>query len=237
VLFFDWGLEPVLRTFYNRTAFQHPNTAEVRISLDVQLAMIREADRCGGNWRRKEVGVNWPFPQLDEADIHRFPYAILEVKLQTAAGATPPAWITDLVNSHLVEPVPKFSKFIHGCATLLESRVRLLPFWLPQMERDIRKSPPHKQSAQSAERSSTLLEYTPWGSTCSSGGNDAVVRIGTLKGEVLDLEDQSLNHEDSSEDEATALLRKRRRKNLNFLRCLTKGGAFVRNKLRLNEVA
>jgi hypothetical protein len=28
--------------------------------------------------------------------------------------------------------VPKFSKFIHGCATLLPHRVQLVPFWLPQ---------------------------------------------------------------------------------------------------------
>lgn len=40
-----------------------------------------------------------------------------------------------------VEAVPKFSKFIHGCATLLANRVDLVPFWLPQMETDIRKSP------------------------------------------------------------------------------------------------
>lgn len=31
------------------------------------------------------------------------------------------------------------SKFIHGCATLLPNRVDLVPFWLPQMDVDIRK--------------------------------------------------------------------------------------------------
>ncbi|KAG8924478.1 vacuolar transporter chaperone [Tulasnella sp. 408] len=36
-------------------------------------------------------------------------------------------------------PVPKFSKFIHGCATLIPNRVDLVPFWLPQMDVDIRK--------------------------------------------------------------------------------------------------
>jgi hypothetical protein len=40
-----------------------------------------------------------------------------------------------------VEAVPKFSKFIHGCATLLPERVELVPFWLPQMEMDIRRDP------------------------------------------------------------------------------------------------
>ncbi|KAG2107450.1 uncharacterized protein F5147DRAFT_837377 [Suillus discolor] len=33
----------------------------------------------------------------------------------------------------------KFSKFIHGCATLLPNRVDLVPFWLPQMDTDILK--------------------------------------------------------------------------------------------------
>lgn len=37
--------------------------------------------------------------------------------------------------------MPKFSKFIHGVATLLDHRVSLLPFWLPQMDKDIRKLP------------------------------------------------------------------------------------------------
>jgi uncharacterized membrane protein YidH (DUF202 family) len=48
--------------------------------------------------------------------------------------------VKDLISSHLVEEVPKFSKFIHGCAVLMEERVPLLPFWLPQMDKDIRKS-------------------------------------------------------------------------------------------------
>jgi uncharacterized membrane protein YidH (DUF202 family) len=38
-----------------------------------------------------------------------------------------------------VEAVPKFSKFVHGCATLLPNRADLIPFWLPQMETDILK--------------------------------------------------------------------------------------------------
>lgn len=33
---------------------------------------------------------------------------MLEVKLQTQLGQEPPKWVTDLVQSHLVEAVPKF---------------------------------------------------------------------------------------------------------------------------------
>ena len=35
-------------------------------------------------------------------------YGVLEVKLQTQFGQEPPQWVTDLVQSHLVEAVPKF---------------------------------------------------------------------------------------------------------------------------------
>lgn len=135
---------PVMRSFYNRTAFQLPGDARVRISLDTELSMVREDnfdghDRTLGNWRRMDIGVDYPFLQLPEKDICRFPYAVLEVKLQTQMGQEPPAWVRELVASHLVEAVPKYSKFIHGGATLLTSHVNLLPFWFPQMDVDIRK--------------------------------------------------------------------------------------------------
>ncbi|KAJ2508817.1 hypothetical protein H4217_008465 [Coemansia sp. RSA 1939] len=137
-------LEPVVRSFYNRTAFQIPGDARVRISLDTELTMVREdsfdgKQRAGENWRRTDIGIDYPFPQLPEKDVCRFPYAILEVKLQTQSGVEPPQWVVDLIDSHLVEAVPKFSKFIHGTSVLLEDRVDVFPFWFSQMDRDIRK--------------------------------------------------------------------------------------------------
>ncbi|KAI0067276.1 SPX-domain-containing protein [Artomyces pyxidatus] len=138
------NLKPVMRTFYNRTAFQLPGDARVRISLDTELTMVREdnwdgVERSGDNWRRTDIGIDWPFDQLPPEDKELFKYGVLEVKLQTQFGQEPPAWVIELVNSHLVEAVPKFSKFIHGCATLLPNRVDLVPFWLPQMDVDIIK--------------------------------------------------------------------------------------------------
>ncbi|KAJ2846851.1 hypothetical protein IWW36_004149 [Coemansia brasiliensis] len=137
-------LVPVIRSFYNRTAFQIPGDARVRISLDTELTMVREDSfdgkpRAGSNWRRTDIGIDYPFSQLPEQDVCRFPYAILEVKLQTQSGVEPPQWVLDLIDSHLVEAVPKFSKFIHGTSVLLEDRVDVLPFWFSQMDRDIRK--------------------------------------------------------------------------------------------------
>ncbi|KAG9552916.1 SPX-domain-containing protein, partial [Aureobasidium melanogenum] len=142
-------LVPVTRSFYNRTAFQLPGDARVRISLDTELTMTREdnldgRERAGKNWRRMDIGIDWPFSQLPPEDVERFPYAVLEVKLQTQAGQQPPEWIRELVASHLVEAVPKFSKFIHGTAKLNPTRIDLLPFWMPQMDVDIRKPVSHR---------------------------------------------------------------------------------------------
>lgn len=143
------NLVPVTRSFYHRTAFQLPGDARVRISLDTELAMVREDNldgrqRSGNNWRRMDIGVDWPFSQIPKEDVELFPYAVLEVKLQTQAGQEPPQWIRDLTASHLVEAVPKFSKYIHGTSTLNPTRINLLPYWAPQMDVDIRKPVSHK---------------------------------------------------------------------------------------------
>lgn len=142
-------LVPVTRSFYHRTAFQLPGDARVRISLDTELTMTREDNmdgrqRSGKNWRRMDIGIDWPFSQLPSEDVELFPYAVLEVKLQTQAGQEPPQWVRDLTASHLVEAVPKFSKFIHGTATMFPHKINLLPFWYPQMDVDIRKPITHR---------------------------------------------------------------------------------------------
>lgn len=73
--------------------------------------------RAGDNWRRTDIGIDYPFPQLAEEDKALFPYGVLEVKLQTQMGQEPPEWVRELVASHLVESLPKFrsafSTFLH----------------------------------------------------------------------------------------------------------------------------
>jgi SPX domain protein involved in polyphosphate accumulation len=66
-----------MRTFYNRTAFQLPGDARVRISLDTELTMVREDNwdgrvRTGDNWRRTDIGIDWPFEQLLSEDRELF---------------------------------------------------------------------------------------------------------------------------------------------------------------------
>jgi SPX domain protein involved in polyphosphate accumulation len=97
----------VMRTFYNRVAFQLPGDARVRISFDTHLTLVREDNwdgriRSGSNWRRMDIGIDWPFDQLPKEDKELFPYGVLEVKLQTEMGQEPPEWVRELVSSHLV---------------------------------------------------------------------------------------------------------------------------------------
>ena len=138
--------------------------------------MVREdnfdgVDRTLGNWRRTDFGTDHPFPTVKDSDKELFKHGVLEVKLATKVGEEPPQWIRDLIDSHLVEAVPKFSKFIHGCATLLPERVDLVPFWLPQMDQDIRKpissrsrvliERPHSNTHSSASAGSTPNLLSP----------------------------------------------------------------------------
>lgn len=133
-------LKPVCRVFYNRTAFQLPGDQRLRISLDSNLTFIREKKNIN-QWRRKDVGIDYPFRNIAEKDISRFPYAILETKLQTHLGQESPAWLTSLIESHLVHEVPRFSKYLHGASLLFKKEVPIHPYWLAQFDMDIRKAP------------------------------------------------------------------------------------------------
>ncbi|KAA6417636.1 MAG: vacuolar transport chaperone [Trebouxia sp. A1-2] len=122
-------LRPMIRTQYNRAAFQVPFDATVRISLDTNLAMIKE------NTDGQPVGLlhRWyrdPNQPIPRTDITRFPHAVLEVKLSLPEGQVAPEWVTDLTESGFLTEVHKFSKFIHGTATLLPDMIAAVPYWI-----------------------------------------------------------------------------------------------------------
>lgn len=83
----------------------------------------------------------YPFGNINQNEVSRFPHAVLEIKLKDEGGRKRPWWVEDLMASHLVHPVPRFSKFVHGIASLFEDYVNNLPFWLSDLETDIRKDP------------------------------------------------------------------------------------------------
>ena len=144
-------LEPMLRASYTRTAFQIPGDNRIRISLDTDLALIREdaldPDRpCRDpeEWHRRDIDDNemeYPFLSIKKGEIYRFPFAILEIKVKDTKATRKNGWLADLMNSHLVKEAPQFSKFVHGVAELFEDYVNSFPFWLNDLESDIRKDP------------------------------------------------------------------------------------------------
>ncbi|KAK1996136.1 VTC domain-containing protein [Colletotrichum falcatum] len=144
-------LEPVLRANYVRTAFQKPADDRVRISIDTEVAFIREDTldksrpcRDPADWHRFDIdgrNLTYPFKDINQSEVSRFPYAVLEIKLKEDPSRKRPEWISDLMGSHLVHPAPRFSKFVHGVASLFEDYVNNLPFWLTDLEADIRKDP------------------------------------------------------------------------------------------------
>ena len=145
-------LQPVVRANYIRTAFQNPGNDRVRISIDTDIAFIREdtldRDRPCRNpneWHRVDIdnsNMTYPFNNINQSEVSRFPYAVLEIKLREDGNRHKrPTWIQDLMGSHLVHPCPRFSKFVHGTASLFEDYVNRLPFWLSDLDTDIRKDP------------------------------------------------------------------------------------------------
>nr|CAG8433915.1 7406_t:CDS:2 [Entrophospora candida]CAG8436361.1 5586_t:CDS:2 [Entrophospora candida] len=139
----DKNLQPVLRTYYNRMAFQIPGDNRVRISLDTDFYMIREDNfdiirRREGEWRRSDIEDD-RFDKLPSSEYAKFPYAVLEVRLN--ANGNEPGWVQEFLGSHLVEEAPQFSKYVHGVATLFTAEAPSLPYWLPNMDKDILKPP------------------------------------------------------------------------------------------------
>ncbi|KAL8841786.1 MAG: hypothetical protein Q9170_000819 [Blastenia crenularia] len=147
----DKGLQPMLRANYTRTAFQIPGNDTVRISLDTDVAFIREDSldqerpcRDPHDWHRTDIDakeMEFPFLGIRHGEISRFPYALLEIKVREDAKRKTNEWVGDLMDSHLMKEAPRFSKFVHGVAQLFEDYVNSFPFWLSELETDIRRDP------------------------------------------------------------------------------------------------
>lgn len=144
-------LEPVVRANYKRTAFQKPADDRVRISIDTDLAFVREDTldarrpcRDPNEWHRLDIdnrNIGYPFSEINQSEVSRFPYALLEIKLKEDPKRKRPEWVEDLMTSHLVYPENRFSKFAHGVAVLFDDYVNTLPFWLSDLDKDIHREP------------------------------------------------------------------------------------------------
>ncbi len=158
----DHELSPVVRVVYTRTAFQIPGDNRVRVTIDSDVMFIREDSfdfdkpiRDPSHWHRTDIDSDIPNPYslLRKGEFSKFPHAIMEIKVRNSKGETSRTitptiskkhyrWISELTNSHLAKAVPNFSKFIQGITMYAEDdRLDNLPFWLPELEHDIRRDP------------------------------------------------------------------------------------------------
>ena len=119
-------LYPKIRTEYKRISFQLPNNNNVRISIDIDLKLIRE----------KVTHLDWFTPEenLLQDDFHFFPFHILEVKLVGDYIKNPPEWVKNIINSDLVISQPFFSKFLHGSYIFFNDKCKKKPYWIEQNE-------------------------------------------------------------------------------------------------------
>lgn len=169
------GLEPMMRAVYTRTAFQIPGDDRIRVSLDTDLALIREdcldlerSCRDPEDWHRRDIDeaeMEYPFKTLRKGEISRFPYALLEIKvLDSALHGRSKEWISDLINSHLLKGAPRFSKFAHGIAALFDDYVNSFPFWLSEIDKDIRQDPKQAWEAEQEKAKKQIEDETIVGS-------------------------------------------------------------------------
>ena len=103
------SLRPMIRTSYNRMAFQIPGDARFRISLDTELRISSALPAVPQGPSGEDFEKNWKGHRKQQnerksvpGDACEFPYAVLEVKTQTHEGVEIPEWVTRLIESDLV---------------------------------------------------------------------------------------------------------------------------------------
>lgn len=146
----EYNLQPILRTTYNRTAFQIPGDDRIRIIIDSNLTFIREDSfdsqlpiRDPQQWHRLDLD-NSKSPQqfLRKGEFVKFPFSTMEIKIKksSAKNFKKLQWVNELINSsYLVKEIPNFSKFIHGVASLFleDDKLDNIPMWFNELEGDI----------------------------------------------------------------------------------------------------
>ncbi|CDJ35864.1 Vacuolar transporter chaperone 2, related [Eimeria mitis] len=138
---------------------EHHLQPMVRISLDTNLCMVNEYRPQ----RQEDGGFNWcrlADELLGRDEVVRFPYAILEVKVQQQP---PPAWVQSMLLLSDATLVYKFSKFQHGMAFLHRDKISsgLLPHWLQSPQSAQRQRQEDEQL--SAQKNRGTLRVPPLG--------------------------------------------------------------------------
>lgn len=124
------NLKPVIRTIYNRTAFQLTTDNNVRLSLDTELEFVKEIlPKKATKWVR--------FGKFPVENVLHFPLAVMEIKLNDGA----PDWVMDLVASGYLIRAEYFSKFQHAAGIFFPEKTELLPRWFKSPNPYVNVSP------------------------------------------------------------------------------------------------
>lgn len=146
----EYNLQPVLRTSYNRTAFQIPGDDKIRITIDSNITFIREDSfdsqlpiRDPSQWHRLDIDQSTkPHQFLRKGEFNKFPYSAMEIKIKKSAvkNFKRLQWINELINAtYLIKEIPNFSKFIHGiaCLFLEDDKLDNIPMWFNELDGNI----------------------------------------------------------------------------------------------------
>mmetsp|Transcript_44798 Transcript_44798/g.115938 ORF Transcript_44798/g.115938 Transcript_44798/m.115938 type:complete len:687 (+) Transcript_44798:74-2134(+) len=117
-------LQPIIRTSYYRCAFQLATSNEVRVSLDTQMSLL---DEYIPDCHPTKPWCHVASDKLSKDQVYRFPFAILEIKLQNVSET--PLWLRQTLADIGAIQVHKFSKFQHAMAFLHPERVPIMPHW------------------------------------------------------------------------------------------------------------
>lgn len=159
------NLKSTLRCYHHRTTY-HQEQSQFRVSLDTKVTFMKE---LGPTWRRNDIGESYPFDHLTKNEVYFFPYAVLETKFTgDFTSFNSPEWLNQLLESQLVYEVPYFSKYLHGASYFYREQLPMLPWWLNEMNIDIRRKPSYAAISSSAaatfsEQRCTVIEpeYSP----------------------------------------------------------------------------
>ncbi|MCJ1350706.1 MAG: Phosphate metabolism transcription protein [Icmadophila ericetorum] len=193
-------LQPMLRANYQRTAFQIPGDDRIRVSIDTNLAMIREDSlnvdkptRSPNEWHRLDIdnrNLQYPFDDIGKDDLTKFPFAVLEIKIKNGISKKTIAWVEELENNYMLTQIPKFSKFSHGVALLFEDYVNSLPLWLSSLNPEVIRGDPQRafEEEQAKKQRQRDDEFAVGSYTGSKGNPKFAGHIGSPAGrlELLD---------------------------------------------------
>ncbi|SCU78117.1 LAME_0A03356g1_1 [Lachancea meyersii CBS 8951] len=243
-------LQPVLRTMYTRTAFQIPGDERIRISIDSDLMYIREdcldennPIRNPKSWHRSDIDTNIsnPLKFLRPGEFSKFPYAVLDIRIRNPVTASSnqtrenmqaqlpgkhAKWVEELTNSHLVKEVANFSKYAQGVASLFgeDENLDMLPFWLPDVESDIRKDPKQayeeeRRKLEEQKANQARLDKLKRLSTVQGPSSEAFASSPAETSPKVEEREPDLEDAESSEDEgplSVPATRKKREHNANI---------------------